>query len=1082
LSIGKKPVNYPLNIVVMKNGLLILAFIFLLVCQGQSQDIEVNFNGENALIDSVIATNLTTGESIKIPGNAILTLRQNPTGIKIIPLDKGNLSVVYPTFGKTIVIHYSSWFSQEIIIRLTDISGRILAQKRFTTTRGINQFKISTKHFGLYFISLQTGENCYNAKFVSKGLGSNDILFFGVEELKDNDEPLKSGRAESFVLLFSSGDIISYEFYSGKRLTVINEEAGASNVLSPEFYECVDYESKSYSVVKIGDQWWMAENLRSTRFANGAELLLLEDNDLWSHLLPTEKACCFYNNNESLDYGALYTYAAAVNGIPYDGTSPVQGVCPSGWHLPDNNEWLEMKNYLIDNGYNWDRTTTDNKIGKSLASTSGWTGSGFLESMIGYNQVTNNRTGFNAQPVGFRDAESGLFLNEGILCNWWSSTEHSDSIANKWNLEVWNSGLYHHINLKTSGYSVRCVKDRYSSLVANFKADKTEVYLGDVVTFTDLSSGEPENWKWNFGDCSSSTEHEPTHIYSSPGSYKISLEIENRLEDYSVEIKTNYITVLNKAGKRIVADTEGNEYKTIKIGTQLWMAENLVSTRYADSMEIPHITDNTEWGNLAADNLAKAYSFYNNDESLDYGALYTFAAAVNGTPYNGTGYVQGICPNGWHVPAESEWNILENYLIENGYNYDGSTIGNKIGKSLASVSGWTISTSEGAVGNSQSKNNSSGFNGLPGGYRSYYSKTGEFSGAGEGGYWWMANDVFEETAMFWNLYFDYKHVLRDYTFKRTGLCVRCLKNDDGSPLADFTSDVTEVKLGGLVNFTDLSTNSPNKWIWNFDECETSEEQNPAYRFNRAGVHRVTLISFNDTDYDVETKEGYINVTQRTSVVNDIEGNIYHTVEIGDQWWMAENLKTTKFNNGTDIPLVTDNEDWLSTTTPAYGWFDNDQVTYGNTYGALYNWYTINTGDLCPAGWHVPTNSEWNELELTLGMSREELNTTGFRGTNQGSKLAGNADLWKVSEDNNSSIIESDVHFGISGFNALPGGTIFPCSTGICSRPTGTIGYWWSSDEFDSNNAWYRGLLNFIKGTVKDDIDKKSGLSVRCVKD
>ena len=614
----------------MKKSLLIIAILFLSVCFGNSQDFEVSFNGGETVIDSVIATNLSSGESIKIPGDAILILRENTTGINTIPNEESKISVLYPPDGRAIIINYPSSTSQKISIRLSDISGRVLVQKSFTTSGGINQFTISTKQYGLYFVHIQTSNNCFNAKAISKGLGNNDIRFLGYKEIKQTDEPLKSVSGDSHVLLFSSGDIISYEFYSGKSITVINEEAGASNVLSPEFHECVDYESKSYSVVKIGDQWWMAENLRSTRFANGAELLLLEDNDLWSHLLPSEKACCFYNNNESLDYGALYTYAAAVNGIPNNGTSPVQGVCPSGWHLPNDDEWLEMKNYLINNGYNWDRTTTDNKIGKSLASTSGWTGSGFLESMIGYNQVTNNRTGFNAQPVGFRDAESGLFLNEGILCNWWSSTEHSDSIANKWNLEVWNSGLYHHINLKTSGYSVRCVKDRYSSLVANFKADKTEVYLGDVVTFTDLSSGEPENWKWDFGDCSSSTEHEPTHIYSSPGSYEISLEIENSWEDYSLEIKTNYITVLNKAGKRIVADTEGNEYKTIKIGTQLWMAENLVSTRYADSTEIPHITDNAEWGNLAADNSAKAYSFYNNNKSLGYGTLYTYAAAVNG--------------------------------------------------------------------------------------------------------------------------------------------------------------------------------------------------------------------------------------------------------------------------------------------------------------------------------------------------------------------------------------------------------------------------------------------------------------------
>lgn len=289
-------------------------------------------------------------------------------------------------------------------------------------------------------------------------------------------------------------------------------------------------------------------------------------------------------------------------------------------------------------------------------------------------------------------------------------------------------------------------------------------------------------------------------------------------------------------------------------------------------------------------------------------------------------------------------------------------------------------------------------------------------------------------------------------------------------------------MGGIVNFTDLSTNDPNKWIWNFGACgETSSEQNPSHHFTREGIHRVTLIAYNDNGYDVETKESFINVNQRKSLVDDIEGNIYPTVEIGDQWWMAENLKSTKFNNGADIPLVTSNTHWDESTTPAYRWYDNDQTQYGNTYGALYNWHTVNTGKLCPSGWHVPTDSDWKELETALGMLPEDLNAKGERGSYIGSKLAGNADLWRFL-DHDFLKIESNPHFGSSGFEALPGGGFIHPSVFLFLGLEGYEGFWWSSSDFDSSLAWFRYLYATSKYVIRSRIPKQSGLSVRCVKD
>jgi hypothetical protein len=104
----------------------------------------------------------------------------------------------------------------------------------------------------------------------------------------------------------------------------------------------------------------------------------------------------------------------------------------------------------------------------------------------------------------------------------------------------------------------------------------------------------------------------------------------------------------------------------------------------------------------------------------------------------------------------------------------------------------------------------------------------------------------------------------------------------------------------------------------------------------------------------------------TDKIKDIDGNEYGIVTIGNQIWMAENLRTTKFNDGTPIPLVTNHEAWYKLNSPGYCWYDNDEKKYRDVYGALYNWYAVNTGKLCPKGWHVPSDAEWTELITFLG--------------------------------------------------------------------------------------------------------------------
>jgi uncharacterized protein (TIGR02145 family) len=135
----------------------------------------------------------------------------------------------------------------------------------------------------------------------------------------------------------------------------------------------------------------------------------------------------------------------------------------------------------------------------------------------------------------------------------------------------------------------------------------------------------------------------------------------------------------------------------------------------------------------------------------------------------------------------------------------------------------------------------------------------------------------------------------------------------------------------------------------------SEAQN-ALKTNKSGVVDVKLSAANTDSLTY----------QKGTTVTDIDGNVYHTVKIGTQVWMVENLKVTKFNDGTAILLAPDSSSWSNLTTSGYCWYNNDAPAYKHTYGALYNWNTVKTGKLCPVGWHVPGNDDWATLIGYLG--------------------------------------------------------------------------------------------------------------------
>lgn len=194
-------------------------------------------------------------------------------------------------------------------------------------------------------------------------------------------------------------------------------------------------------------------------------------------------------------------------------------------------------------------------------------------------------------------------------------------------------------------------------------------------------------------------------------------------------------------------------------------------------------------------------------------------------------------------------------------------------------------------------------------------------------------------------------------------------------------------------------------------------------------------------------------------VTDIDGNVYQTVKIGTQTWMMENLKTTRYNDGSTIPNVVDNLQWYNQATGAYCLYNND-ASNNATYGKLYNWFSVNTGKLAPTGWHVPTLAEYNTMVQYLG-----------NGNDVGGKIKSTSSLW---ETPNTGADNS------TNFSALPAGYRSGSGSNAGYYNIGTATEFWLSDtdgpyffQVSSNTAnIHQGYMSY----------KNNGYSIRCIKD
>ena len=222
------------------------------------------------------------------------------------------------------------------------------------------------------------------------------------------------------------------------------------------------------------------------------------------------------------------------------------------------------------------------------------------------------------------------------------------------------------------------------------------------------------------------------------------------------------------------------------------------------------------------------------------------------------------------------------------------------------------------------------------------------------------------------------------------------------------------------------------------------------------LYAIKETSIGELKYQPEVSDEHL-ISESIHNIMDNDLNSYSVIKIGNQFWMAENLKTTKFNDGTKIPIVSDNKLWSHMVSPGYCLYNNDAGKYKTKYGILYNGYTVSTGKLCPSGWHVPSVEEWLTLTNYCGLSMA------------GGKLKGK-DKW-MSPNTGAT--------NATGFTALPGGSRGNLGSFM---DVGLRGHWWSSTENDKTDVLNRSMSYSNNDVTGSSDHKQSGLSVRCLKD
>lgn len=422
----------------MKKYTLLFLLIFA-IGKINAQNYSISFAGIGAstTVDSVKVENLTQCTDTILSGGDTLHLIETSTGINGLNTDADKNLLIYPNPMTGIcMINFETTIQGKITLILYDITGKIVLQVQELLLKGHHTYSLSGINNGVYFLKVKSDNYSKTAKIVCSGLSNNNPELTHIETMpRINKKNTTTDSDKSLIQMqYNTGDTLKLTGKSGIYRTVYMLIPTQSQTVTFNFVACTDTDGNNYSVVQIGTQIWMAENLKTTKYNNGNTIPLIMDNATWANL--STPGYCWYNNDSVINkkiYGALYNWHTVNTGI----------LAPTGWHVPSNTEFWALINFL------GGESITGGKLKETCAML--WHGA---------TDGVTNITGFTLLPSGERHFINGAFQNLGYSQQLLSTTESSNTLK-AWslyltynNLEGWMDDDY-----KTDGFSVRCVKD-----------------------------------------------------------------------------------------------------------------------------------------------------------------------------------------------------------------------------------------------------------------------------------------------------------------------------------------------------------------------------------------------------------------------------------------------------------------------------------------------------------------------------------------------------------------------------------------------------------------------------------------------
>ena len=1151
----------------MRKTFTFITIIMLLFVTVSAQTVSVTFTGSDindlyVPLQRVVVSNLTKGwqDTLTWPDDTVLTMTDQ-TGIGDIEMqDIASLHLSQNTPNPFDGITFANLLVAEqgdVSLEITDISGRVVETCHGASLQpGTHEIRITLFSTGIYFLTARQNGRTSSVKMVNRGNGGRNAIVFssivqpknGFKDFTDNlfeagDQMEYVGFAildgmevesEHIVQVQEVSELITLTFSTSMEVTDAQPCPATPTV--------TDHEGNVYQTVMIGNQCWMRENMRCvTSPSTGTYLVDTTYNSTY-----TGKMAKRYRHYDSItvdsSFGLLYnwnammdTFNTAYGEISVDGSVDHafsvnyngyrRGICPSGWHLPTDDEWRQLLSYVKSQsdyqcGGNFDR------IAKSLASTTMWRYSSY-GCAVGHDLNTNNATGFSALPAGTFMYNS-FMLGEPTSCStyFWTATQYSKQYAHShyfpYTASTVSSWYY---GSKCDCYSVRCIRgdDSFSLITPPIVITDSVIVTNTMITTVTCGGevvsdgGAPVLTRGVCWSTSPNPTVEDPHTFNgdSLGPFTSNLIGLMASTTYYVRayaaneegigygneviltmLPTDSVPIAAPCpGIPTVTDVEGNVYNTVQIGAQCWMRDNLRTAFYSNGTAI------------------SLNGYYNDNSSyfplVERGYLYNWNVAMHGAASSNTipSGVQGVCPIGWHLPSNAEWTQLTDYLSSQNMFVCGD-YSESVGKAIASTTGWSYFSELCAVGNSQSTNNATGFSAVPAGC--WKGAFEHFDGDREFAFFWSSTVYYGSWAWSCHLANLNDYIFNDEIDGIDGLSVRCLRDSLGGsghtvflPTAttDSVSNVTEnsATCGGVVTTDGGATIIGRGVCWGTSGTPTIAGNHTSDSIG-LGPFTSSITGLNaGTTYYVRAYvtnsigttygEAVAFTTEPLTPINqscpdepwvfDYEGNYYNTIQIGNQCWMRENIRSTYYADGEPIPAGNSN---TSYTNPYY--YDNGGSIPLEERGYLYNWPAVMYGasstetnpsgvqGICPDGWHVPSNAEWTQLINYLGTVSDYCcdGISDFVAKAMASQSGWHSYYTYCSPGYN------QLTNNLSGFGAFPAGANY-------ESPSSNANFWTSSAETSTTNLAKVRIISCNASSVTQGLLlKNGGMSVRCLRD